>query len=707
MDLADKVSIDIPGVGLVEALNAAQESTLRDILAAIKDGGKNGGDEVLSKLFAPSQARKDYEDEQDKSTKRSEERGKKAARAVKEFQQATKGVVNAFTGSDGAAGAIRGAGEAIKGALSSIPVVGGVLGASLGFLTGQVAATMENFESAQASGASFGNSMMVLRDVSAQAGITMGQMSAVAKQAGESLSMFGGGTAQGARDFAKFNGAVRNSGMDKQMVRMGMSFQDQAIAMADYTGQLATFGENVSTLDTADVAKNFFELTKQQKMLSQYNGITLEQQRQEMKAKQKDVNLRALTMGMDAKQQEAAGALASQLTKLGGPVAEQYMKEMLAHGGAVSAETALFAQSFPELAKMANEGAAGLKAGTLETADTMRMMGQLDPAAMKAQAMAAGEQLRMTIGTGVSNPLTEMVGKTLVPALDTQAKTINQTAAKIQADNAELAKGTDQLTESYVDATKAVQDFKVGMEAIATSVMESGAFNNSLKFMTDSMKKAAETINDLAAGEDTNVDGVLSGAAAGAAAGAALGLIGGPLAPITSTLGAIAGALIGGASGFIADDSDVMPGWAESLSGVKSFFGFGDDDVDGKKAAGGPVNAGSKYEVNEIGQELFTPSSQGTISPHSAYKNIMSDMSGMKAQMSRLKEGTETSSGSITPGAAMAGATESSSNPFSEDQEVRSALISLPSIMMENMNHLRSVNNTLEVKLTELSRNVA
>ena len=531
MDLADKVSIDIPGVGLVEALNAAQESTLREILAAIKAGGDGGGDTPKTSKTAEAffKAVSKNTDETDDNTKGMEKWGKRTAIAVKEVATATKGVVTAFTGSDGAAGAIRGAGEAIKGALSGIPVFGAALGAALGFLTSQVAATMENFESAQASGASFGNSMMVLRDVSAQAGITMGQMAAVAKQAGESLSMFGGGTAQGARDFAKFNGAVRNSGMDKQMVRMGMSFQDQAIAMADYTGQLATFGENVSTLDTADVAKNFFELTKQQKMLSQYNGITLEQQRQEMKAKQKDVNLRALTMGMDAKQQEAAGALASQLTKLGGPVAEQYMKEMLAHGGAVSAETALFAQSFPELAKMANEGAAGLKAGTLETADTMRMVGQLDPVAMKAQAMAAGETMRMSIGTGVTNPLIEMTSQTLVPALDTMAKANNDTAAKIQADNAELAKGTDQLTESYVDATEAVQDFKVGMEAIATSVMESGAFNNSLKFMTDSMKKAAETINDIAAGEDTNWEGAGAGALGGAATGAALGMFLGPV----------------------------------------------------------------------------------------------------------------------------------------------------------------------------------
>jgi len=86
-------------------------------------------------------------------------------------------------------------------------------------------------------------------------------------------------------------------------------------------------------------------------------------------------------------------------------------------------------------------------------------------------------------------------------------------------------------------------------------------------------------------------------------------------------------------------------------------------------------------------------------------ESIRSDMSGMKAQIS--KQQASESNAPVTAKAAMAGATGSSSNPFSEDQEVRNALISLPSIMMENMNHLQTVNNTLEVKLTELSRNVA
>ena len=885
--MADKVSIDIPGVGLVEANNAAQESTLREILAAIEKsgsgGGGGGGGSTAAVDAANTKAKKENTDETEKNTDRMERWGKNTAKVTKEVGSAAKGVASALTGSGGVAESIKSVGEVIEKSLGGLPIFGAAMGAAVGFLTAQISATIDSFTQAQASGASFGNSFSTFTDIASQAGLTMGQFSAVAKQAGESLSMFGGGTAQGARDFARFNNAVRNSGMDKQMLRMGMSFQDQAVAMADYTGQLATYGERVSSLDTQSVAKNFFELTKQQKMLSQYNGITLEQQRQDMKAKQKDVNLRALTIGMDAKQQEAALALSSQLTKLGGPVAEQYMKEMLAHGSAVSAETALFAQSFPELAKMANEGAAGLKAGTLETADTMRMMGQLDPVAMKAQAVAAGETLKMMIGTGVSNPLTEMTSQTLVPALDTIAKAINKTANKIQADDAKLAKPADAATEIYLSAEVATQNMKKGMEDVARALLKGGKFNDALLSFSSEMEKASKKFGDFAF--DANKNGV------GTAAKTMLGIdlqdsskeqekenlkymsfgehVSTAIAEqIESIVGVVSET---GAELMRADrverDTKIMreegrqktegsenigkgPDLAKMsisplavASNLYDFFMSSEDKPKGK-ASGGPVNAGSKYEVNEIGQELFTPSTQGTISPHSAYKNLMSNMSdlvsdiaGMKTRLEK-QQGLETKAPSgvadfagvisgimqagnglfdtlktnitdnmsritssltgnnlfgtlatdimddmsgitsaltgnnlfgnlatditgmisnitsqsnidqesMTQGTAeisnvyknimvdMAGmkaqlaeqqtdtiqpvlpATAESpmsqvastpSNPFSEDQEVRNALISLPSIMMENMKHLQTVNNTLEVKLTELSRNVA
>ena len=79
----------------------------------------------------------------------------------------------------------------------------------------------------------------------------------------------------------------------------------------------------------------------------------------------------------------------------------------------------------------------------------------------------------------------------------------------------------------------------------------------------------------------------------------------------------------------------------------------------------------------------------------------------MKAQLAGQQTDTIQPVLPATAESPMSQVASTPSNPFSEDQEVRNALISLPSIMMENMNHLQTVNNTLEVKLTELSRNVA
>ena len=56
----------------------------------------------------------------------------------------------------------------------------------------------------------------------------------------------------------------------------------------------------------------------------------------------------------------------------------------------------------------------------------------------------------------------------------------------------------------------------------------------------------------------------------------------------------------------------------EKFSAVKSFFGFGGDDVEGKQM-GGPVAAGTPYLVGEGGAELFVPGAAGSVIPAGAF----------------------------------------------------------------------------------------
>ena len=858
MNLADKVSIDIPGVGLVEALNAAQESTLREILAAIEKSGTGGGSVNTAAVDAANtKAKKENTDETDASTERSRERGKKTAKVIKSVNSAVGSFADALTGSDGVAGAIKRTGAVIEKSLAGLPIVGAAAGAAVGFLTGQISATIESFTQAQASGASFGNSFGAFTDIASQAGLTLGQMSAVAQKAGDSLSMFGGGTAEGARDFAKFNRAVRNSGMDKQLLRMGMSFQDQAVAMADYTGQLANYGEKISTLDPAAVARSFVNLTKQQKMLAQYNGITLEQQRLEMKAKRKDVDLRILTIGKDKEVRKGAESLADALKKAGGPIAEQYLKDMMNTGMAMSAETLAFEQNFGELAKVAREGGAKFRNDTLGVGDTLNLLGQIDPAKLEVQIAAAGKQAATLIGTGITNPVIDVLKGVMVPASETLGKAIGSVTQKILKDGSELDKPADTATEIYLSAEVATQNMSKGMEDVAQALLKGGKFNDALLSFSNEMEKASKKFGDFAF--DANENGV------GSAAKMMLGIDAKDsskaqekenlkymsfgekvntaiLEQFESVLDIFSdtGAELHRANRVEKDTNLMREEGRQKTEGSENigkqsapmsisplavasnlydFFMSSEDKPKGK-ASGGPVNAGSKYEVNEIGQELFTPSSQGTISPHNAYKNLMSNMSDLVSDMAGMKTrlekqqglGTKAPSGvtdfagvisgimqagnglfdtlktnimddmsgitsaltgnnlfgtiaeditgmmssltsqsnldqeSMTQGtaeisnvyknimvdmagmkaqlaeqqtdtiqpvlpataeASMSQVSNTSSNPFSEDQEVRDALISLPGIMIQNMNHLRSVNDTLEVKLTQLSRSVA
>lgn len=60
----------------------------------------------------------------------------------------------------------------------------------------------------------------------------------------------------------------------------------------------------------------------------------------------------------------------------------------------------------------------------------------------------------------------------------------------------------------------------------------------------------------------------------------------------------------------------VARGGSAAAPAVSPSGGSLDPKLDGKRAAGGPVKAGGVYQINERGQEIFVPGSNGTIIPN-------------------------------------------------------------------------------------------
>jgi hypothetical protein len=128
--------------------------------------------------------------------------------------------------------------------------------------------------------------------------------------------------------------------------------------------------------------------------------------------------------------------------------------------------------------------------------------------------------------------------------------------------------------------------------------------------VADTATKGLKAVQKTTGGAGAELVGTVGGAGVGATAGAViggiLGLLGGPA-------GALIGAQLGGSIG----------------TGIGGYIGqaLGKEakkNVEGGRAAGGPVNAGKLYKVGERGEEYFRPNVAGEIIPNNQISGITS-----------------------------------------------------------------------------------
>jgi len=484
------VEIEINGTRYT-AVNAAEESTLQRIANILeKSGGKTSGttknvDAAAKKTSDTLGVLSRETDKTTTSTKKSgdslglfEKQSKSATEGIKKFgaglagslAQGAKGLFSAQT----AGQALEGATNAASGALSMIPFVGGALGAAFGALAAQVTATFTAFEEITKSSSGFGFSMLAMRDAADTSGITLGQFTDIMKESQEAMSRFGGGTREGTKIFSNSmnNLLYKNRDLSQQLVRMGMNYKDQGVAMADYIGQMAALGANVNNMNVDKVSTEMVKLTTTTKALAQYNGINADMMKKEIEAKQRDAKMRAALSGLPAEMQQAGLAMSAQLSKNFGPVGDQLLKEIMVHGTAVSAETSLFAQSNAEAFALISNMAGQLKSGSADIAEIPNMIAALDPEKQQAAAADMAQAVGLTIGTSVSNAYTNMAEQTLIPQLDTAGKAVNQTMNNIVEDFKKLKEPADYLTQLSMSLTDIIQKFKTVLETVTTNILK-------------------------------------------------------------------------------------------------------------------------------------------------------------------------------------------------------------------------------------------
>jgi hypothetical protein len=284
------VTIDIPGIGSVEAKNAASEATLKEILKAMqavqkntaKKPGKGGGGAGDTPAEDPAKGP-----------------GGALGLAFGKLSKAVMPVIGGFnafgkalTGITNIIGDYANVGDSLERAAQQIPIFGGMLS------TVAAASVKANdaLLAASRSGAGFGGSLNQFARAASSAGMTMEQFGALVSKNGEGMLGFGGTTEEGAKRFSQVSKALRTTSSD--LYALGFSTEDINQGLANYGEIMRKQGlaRGMTDAQLASGAKNYL---KEMDALAKITGEERSAKEAQAKALMTDAQFQMSMAGKD------------------------------------------------------------------------------------------------------------------------------------------------------------------------------------------------------------------------------------------------------------------------------------------------------------------------------------------------------------------------------------------------------------------------
>ena len=536
--------------------NAAEEATLQRLVDlfdqkfADNSGVKKAEAQAIRESTKATQstavASKAYQQTIDNVSGSMEEFEKQTVSLMDRFRSAGaaalsfgRGVGNSLRGiqedGSGLGGFLKETGEQTSKLAGAIPVVGKALGAAATGITAAGAVLIGSFDKTVAgftqitqSGASFGGSMIAMRQAATQGGMSFTEFADVISKNSKGLAAFGGGATQGAMAFSE----VARAGGDfsRDLLATGLSIKDQKEFFADFMGNMAESGMTIRSFggDFNRVAATAVKYRKDLQILSEITGQSAEEQQANRKALQQDAAFQAQMATM---QPEAAKALEAVMQNLG-PMGQQMLKDQVTLG-TFGEKSALAASQQGGIAATITEVAQALKNG--ETDLTSVLASGLDSRAAQIKREQAAADQQAAISGSVNNEVLTSLATSAneFRKMSALAGSATQNVQKVIESQAKVAEGGNQeinlVTDRSIAFRKVMQRTEEALYNLALDP------NGPVPAVIDGMTK----LGDAVAGAIKKVGEVASGQAS------PLDLVGGPTGA-AAIGGAVATATVAG-----------------------------------------------------------------------------------------------------------------------------------------------------------------
>ena len=339
--------IDIPGIGQVEAKNAASDATLKEILRALGGGGPRrpggggaggGGGNTGGGSTA----------------------GGGGASGPGAITKMATGVGKAFGTLVGTTGTVIGGLDRMSSAVtntikqfsevgndltkaagifSSIPIVGTMFTA----VAAAAQSVAKSFNEVSKGGATFSGSITAFSSAASQAGMTMEQFGSLIANNGEAMLGLGSNVEAGAKRFSQVSSALRATSSD--LYALGYSTQDINQGLANYTKNLRNSGRQ-GTQSNAELAQGAKNYLKEMDALAKVTGESRADKEKERERLIKDGQFAAAQQGLN---KDVADSMLNMVQSMPSQGLKDFAKDVLSSGAATTDSSRQLAAAYPEL----------------------------------------------------------------------------------------------------------------------------------------------------------------------------------------------------------------------------------------------------------------------------------------------------------------------------------------------------------------------
>jgi hypothetical protein len=324
------VSINIPGIGIIDVQGVASESTLKEILTVLKNGGSGGsgsggsgsggsgsGGSGSSSNIAPV------------LSKNKLSLGLFSAKLLKAAEQL---------------GDLGNSASSAATLFSQIPVLGEVFAVVARSADKMVAA----YTTATDSGAAFGGSILSFSRSASDAGMQLEDFGRIIARNGVAMGAFGTTTEDGAKNFAKVSKTLRTT--SNELYALGYSTSDINEGLASY-GNLLRIQGGQGTRSNAQLALGAKSYLKEMDLLAKVTGEERAAKEKERESIAADGMFRAAMAGLGT---EVEASFSTLIQAMPSKEMQDFAKDVIANGTATTSANQLVLSQMPELGAQLN-----------------------------------------------------------------------------------------------------------------------------------------------------------------------------------------------------------------------------------------------------------------------------------------------------------------------------------------------------------------